>query len=188
MVFDFDDFGKDEVISDQCQTRDCRKELETLKKENPKFKVTLFAVPTKMTPQLLIWAKENEDWIELALHGWNHNDNYECSEWTYEQCTRFISDPSFLEHFTRGFKAPGWQISNMCYEALNDAGYWVADQEYNNERRPDDLPTYIVGDNSYHGHTWDCCGNGIIEDWDRLLEKVKKTQNFKFVSEVACEQ
>jgi hypothetical protein len=43
---------------------------------------------------------------------------------------------------TKGFKAPGWQISDACYRVLLDEGYWVADQKYNDERRPKALPVY----------------------------------------------
>ena len=176
MVVDFDDFGYD---------HDCRMELEKLKEINPKFKVTLFAVPTKMTIELLDWATENDYWVEIVQHGWDHHSNYECEKWTYEEALMAISKaaPYFP---TKGFKAPGWQISDETYHALRDNGYWVADQSYNDERRPSELKVYKGHDlpDNYHGHTWDCgCNNGIHEDWDNIAFKVKVGSNFKFVSE-----
>ena len=177
MIVDFDDFGEDCVISDQCQTRDCRKELEKLKEINPNFKVTLFAVPAKMTEELYGWAHKNKDWVELVQHGYFHNSNYECEKMTKEECL------DILRARFKGFKAPGWQISDGCYEAIKESGMWIADQAYNDERRPDDLPCYKVGEDSYHGHTWDCCGNGITEDWDNLVSAISDEDNFQFISE-----
>jgi hypothetical protein len=50
VIFDSDDFGCNHVISDQCQSHDCRDALLMLKEANPAFKVTLFAIPGEMTP------------------------------------------------------------------------------------------------------------------------------------------
>jgi len=175
-IVDFDDWGYD---------HDCRKELEKLKELNPHFKCTLFTVPAKTTLDMLCWARDNDYWVELAQHGWDHHDNYECSEWTYEECAKRLYDGVLLG--ATGFKAPGWQISDACYEALRDLGYWVADQHYNDERRPQGLKRYRVGENSYHGHTWDCgCNNGIYEDWDNICNFVREGDDFRFISEVAC--
>ncbi len=175
LIVDFDDFSEEHCPQE---------ELERLKKENPAFKVTLFAIPSRTTLLMLSWAKKNKDWVELAVHGWTHFSNYECANFTYEQCQEVLNRVRG-SGFVKGFKAPGWQISDGCYQALKDYGYWVADQHYNDNRRPKDLRVYYVGENSYHGHTWDCgCQNGIYEDWENILEKVKKAKEFKFISEV----
>ena len=175
-VFDFDDFGYD---------HDCRMELEKLKEINPKFKVTLFSVPAKLTIEMLDWADENDYWVELVQHGWDHHSNYECAHWNYEDASLYLhrAAPYFR---VQGFKAPGWQISDDTLLALKNYGYWVADQDYNDDRRPEGLKVFKTdparGD--YHGHTWDCgCNNGINEDWDNISYKVKITDKFEFVSE-----
>ena len=179
MIFDFDDWQ---------QEHDCRRELERLKEINPKFVVTLFAVPSKITLDMSVWYENHNEWVELAVHGWTHEPNTECENWTYEQCKEVITK-SFIKHdFVKGFKAPGWQISDGCYKALLEEGFWVADQHYNDDRRPKKLPVYFVGENSYHGHTWDCgCNNGIYEDWENIVKKVKEADNFKFISEIIHE-
>ena len=59
----------------------------------------------------------------------------------------------------------------------------MADQAYNDERRPKNLPVYIVGNNSWHGHTQNVCGNGIEETFEQLKKLVSETHVFKFVSE-----
>lgn len=187
MIFDSDDFGANHVISDMCQSHDCRDVLVELKAANPAFKATLFSIPGEMTMELGSWAIDNKDWVELAYHGFFHLSNYECEKITYDE---FANAMSLLENtlvndiFVKGFKAPGWQISNDVYEWLYDNDFWVADQAYNNDRRPKGLPVYLLNDDSYHTHTWNCVGNGVYELFDDLLEKVKQTDEFFFVSEV----
>lgn len=188
MIVDFDDFGMDHTISDMCRTRDCRKELDILKEANPDFKVTLFTVPAYTTLEILDWAKKNREWIELAVHGWDHHDNYECEDWSALTTeNRILKLP--MMGFKKLFKAPGWQIGDGVYKALEQHGWAVADQGYNNDRRPKDIPAYVIDatgayGESVHGHTWDCMGNGIEETLDQLIEKVKGAPKFYFVSEV----
>lgn len=187
MVFDSDDFGATHVISDMCQSHDCRDALLGFKKVNPNFKATLFAIPGEMTMELLNWSEDNNSWIELAYHGFFHTSNYECEKLTYEQFDELMHTSvthRVMHYFTKGFKAPGWQISNDIYRWLQEHNFWVADQAYNDDRRPKGLPVYKVGDNSIHTHTWNCVGNGVYELFDEISEKIKDVEDFKFVSEV----
>lgn len=190
MIFDSDDFGATHVISDMTQSHDCRDILMELKDANSKFKATLFSIPGEMTPELLRWGRANSDWIEYAYHGFFHESNYECEKLTYGQMDELMrgSVIRYVEpYFVKGFKAPGWQISDGVFSWLKDHGFWVADQVNNNERRPTDLPVYLVGDDSYHTHTWNCVGNGVYELFDDMLDKVINTEDFYFVSEVIHE-
>lgn len=190
MIVDFDDFGADHIISDMCRTRDCRKELLELKEVNPRFKCTLFAVPDHMTIDLLEWCKERRDWVELAVHGFSHSSNYECEKITYDEFDRKIDNhvrgKILRTYFQNGFKAPGWQISDDALMWLRKNGWWVADQNYNDERRPEGLKNYVIreGTPSHHGHVWNCCGNGIEETLETLKEQFAEVEEFKFVSEV----
>jgi len=210
LVCDIDDFGSNHIISDQCQTRDCREELDKLHYTNPKFKATLFAVPAEMTPELLEWCDANKGWVELAVHGWKHASNWECAEWTYKDMDKHMQKIRGWG-FVRGFKAPGWQISQGCYEWLLENGWWIADQEYNTARRPLGLSAYVndegkfrayvpamtgvgvnalgVGSfsqevNGLHGHTWTCCDNGIDDKFPMFQKAVAEAEDFKFISEL----
>lgn len=186
IVFDSDDFGTNHVISDMCQSHDCRDQLDKFHLTNPNFRATLFAIPGEMTPELLEWCEANKNWIELAVHGFFHQSNYECEKMTYEemswQMQRF--KPMIEISFVKGFKAPGWQISDACFEWLYDNGWWVADQSYNDTRRPPGLKVYKIEDSGLHTHTWDCVGNGIYELEDQIIDKIKNETEFKFVSEM----
>lgn len=206
-VFDSDDFGCNHVISPMTQSHDCRDILTSLHMANPNFKATLFTIPGEVTTEILGWATANRDWIELAWHGFYHRDNYECEKLTYAEFDKFMAgfQQIYGDFFVKGFKAPGWQISDDIYRWLSDNNFWVADQAYNNERRlklAPELKTYVNNDGKFyawpgttyhpeeiiipaiHTHTWDCVGNGVYELADSLLEQVKETKDWKFVSEV----
>lgn len=197
LVMEWDDFGADHFISDQCQSHDCRKALDDLHRLNPAFKATLFAIPGEMTPELLRWCRLNDSWIELAVHGIYHTSNYECEKMTYADFDTLIAsmEQTLNYNFVKGFRAPGWQISNDVYTWLLDHGWWVADQGYNDARRPKELSAYVHydGDNfkvngndvdAYHGHVWDVGWNGIYEDTEKVTRLVENTKEFKFVSEL----
>lgn len=190
ICFDSDDFGANHVISDMCQSHDCRDVLDQLHIINPNFKATLFAIPGEMTQELLNWCDANRSWIELAFHGFYHSSNYECEKIGYEDFDDLMTDFGEMidTYFVHGFKAPGWQISDEAFEWLYDHDWWVADQAYNNYRRPKKLNAYIIGENpdvtSIHTHTWNCVGNGVYELYDQLVEQTKDETEFRFVSEV----
>lgn len=186
IIWDADDFGANHVISDQCQSHDCRDQLDKFHIANPNFRTTLFAIPGEMTIELLNWCYTNNSWIQLAFHGFYHSSNYECEKMSYEDFDKQMTAFKMLygKYYVAGFKAPGWQISDDCYRWLKDHGWWVADQTYNNDRRPKELPVYIIGDNSQHFHTWDCVGNGVYELEEQILEQIKDETDFRFVSEM----
>lgn len=186
-VFDSDDFGCNHVISPITQSHDCRDILTSLHMANPNFKATLFTIPGEVTVEMLSWAAANRDWIELAWHGFYHRDNYECAEMSYEEFEAKMNgfQQLFGNFFVQGFKAPGWQIGDEVRRWLKDNGYWLADHVDNGQKRLEfPMKTYKVGENSVHTHTWDCVGNGVYELADSLLEQVKETKDWKFVSEV----
>lgn len=184
IIFDADDFGCDHIISDMCQSHDCRDVLVKFKEANPAFKATLFAIPAEMTIELVTWCSYQTDWIELAVHGIFHSSNYECEKMTYDNFDLGTKLSKLVGGFVKGFKAPGWQISDDIYKWLLDNDWWVADQDYNDQRRPKDLPVYKVGENSMHHHTWNCVGNGVYEQFDYIMDRIKGETDFRFVSEM----
>lgn len=171
MVFDFDDFHEHNHKYDR---------LWMLKEQRPDFRCTLFAVPGLGSDEF--WSAV-PDWVELAVHGWKHPDPYECAVWSYERMGRLLDEPVVGEFFVQGFKAPGWQISDACYQVLVERGWWVADQHLEDGRRPQGLPTYFYEDGNWHGHIQDVCGNGIEETWPSLQEAVRNAPSFEFASE-----
>lgn len=200
IVWDADDMGCNHIISDQCQSHDCRDKLDEFHYHNNNFKATLFAIPAEMTYELLNWCKANEQWIELAVHGVTHSSNYECAEMTYDEISEKMKfyKPMLDYYFVKGFKAPGWQISDDWYRWLLENDWWVADQSYNNDRRPKELKAYINDNGKFyvspsvewnplikglHYHVWDCVGNGVYELSDQIKADIANETEFKFVSE-----
>lgn len=159
------------VEADDFQDKYDRNGLEMLfywKAKYPKFKITLFTIPNKISDEMLDLLVYSS-WIEFAWHGWDHDSNYECWEWDYEK-TRALGHrlnqrgvPVYGERgaFKKIFKAPGWMITGdekgtgsgyplqrhnklsfdnqAVYKALMDMNYIVFDRHYNKQFRPDGL-------------------------------------------------
>ncbi|MEN3337127.1 MAG: hypothetical protein V7647_803 [Acidobacteriota bacterium] len=159
--------------------------LERLHDANPLFRMTAFAVPAYCTPAFLASLPE---WIECVPHGWDHGgpdcaNAREAEHWTYDQAIDVLL--SAPEGMARGWKSPGWQISDGTYLALHELGYWVADQHYNDHRRPEGIRFHCEGDGDHvHTHVQNVCGNGLEETFPALLERVRVAESFELVSEV----
>ena len=172
MVFDWDDFAEDNNRYDL---------LLQLKELRPDFRCTVFAVPA--LGSLAFWS-EVPEWIELAVHGWEHPSPYECASWSYGRMEALLDEPVVQEFFVEGFKAPGWQISDDCYRVLQERGWWVADHPENNLRRPVGLQCHVaLGRRHWHGHIQDVCGNGLEETFPAVLDLVREADSFEFLSE-----
>lgn len=177
MIVDFDDFHETNHRLDL---------LEQLHQANPAFRCTLFAVPGLGTD----WFWESvPEWCELAVHGYLHPDPYECTSWSVKRMEDAIATkpPQFVD----GFKAPGWQISDGCYAALHEAGWWVADHYDNDARRPGGIRTHVLSPTAssggdpghWHGHIQNVCGNGLEETFDVLIERVRDATSLELISE-----
>jgi hypothetical protein len=133
VILDLDDF---------CEEQHSLDLLFRLRGEIPGFRATLFTIP-KRSGLGFVKGIQELDWLDLVPHGYLHATSRECEHWTYEYSLQYLD---WVEHFgfTKGFKAPGWQISDGMYQALAERGYWVADQAYNDARRPPQLPAYTL--------------------------------------------
>lgn len=124
------------------------------------------------------------DWIDMIPHGFLHPTPREAEHWTYEEAYWYLEDFMY-RGFTKGFKAPGWQISDDTYRALVDLGYWVADQAYNNDRRPKALKAYILDSgNKIHGHIGHMGGHNTNEIEYLLPHILSLKGEFLFIKDV----
>ena len=176
MIFDTDDLHEGHDRLDL---------LLRLKEANPLFRMTAFAVPRLGSDA---YWESLPDWIELAMHGEYHGgpgcpDPREAEHWSYEKATEvLLAKPARM---VRVWKSPGWQISDGTYEALYDLGWAVADQHYNDHRRPIGLPVHCEGDGDHvHTHCHNVCGNGLEETFPYLLDRVRNATSFELISEV----
>ena len=176
------------VEADDFQDKYDRNGLEMLfywKAKYPKFKITLFTIPNKISGAMQILMSRNADWIELAVHGWDHDSNYECWSWDYDKAKALMErvknmgfvDGKTLEHhdFKKIFKAPGWTITDKysgyntdetlpihkdpqaVYRALQDLDFIIFDRHYDKPARPEGAKIVCVDCNPdiVHMHTWD---------------------------------
>jgi hypothetical protein len=175
VLVDFDDYCEDQNRLDL---------LGQLREINPAFRCTVFAIPARGSEEF--W-RSTPDWIELAVHGWEHPHPREAEAWTYEQASFVMAYCNEL--FAHGFKAPGWQISDDTYSALQARGWWVADHWENNQRRPIGqlshviAPDYATVGDHWHGHIQNVCGNGLEETFHILSERVATSETFDLISE-----
>ena len=178
MLVDFDDFCEYEHRLDL---------LHLLHDANPLFRCTLFAIPAKGSDTF--WDSVPE-WCELAMHGWVHPHPREAETWTYLEMLAVMERRP--ERFVKGWKSPGWQVSEGTYLALRDAGWWLADHYDNAARIPEGLRRHVISiaagngadPDHWHGHIPNVCGNGIAETFPVLLERVRQATEFHFMSEV----
>ena len=170
LTVDFDDFRDEDTALDL---------LWALKGVNPKFRYTLFAIPGLCSPETIASVP---DFCELAVHGWKHESNYECAQWTRRDIEELLVRN--LSRFCHGFKAPGWQISRECLECLADWGYWVSDRRRDDAIRPRMLRYDVEGDpTALHGHIQTKCENDIRRDWYTFFHAIRDAEVFHLVSE-----
>lgn len=161
-VLDFDDLT---------DTNNPLEPLLRLRERDSNFKVTLFAIPTRCSDQLLGSYDQHRDWIQLGVHGWRHA-RHECLGWTSEETQDKLAKALLIcPGFAKVFKAPNWEIDNETYAGCKAAGFAVADHIRNIEILPRGQANYIYnirlrgdGFTRLHGHIQPWAGTGLTED------------------------
>jgi len=154
--------------------------LYQIKAKVPNIKFNLFTIIGECSDNFIAEIKKI-DWIDMIPHGWRHDTSRECENWNYRESLDYLER---IDRYglTKGFKAPGWQISDGMYRALMEKGYWVADQAYNNERRSKELKAYLLDSpDKHHYHIKNVCGNGLGECFNEILNL---KGDFKFIKEL----
>jgi hypothetical protein len=172
IVFDLDDFYEDNHLLPV---------LRELYEATPGFKVNLFTVVGRCSRDWIEGMKGLAEWADLIPHGWTHETNFECSEWSKDDGLRYL-DKLEIYGLTKGFKSPGWQTSPGMYQALKERGYWIAEHHANKSKVPEGLRMYLLdGTERIHGHIQNVCGNGLIE---KLTTYQSLQGNFRFIREI----
>ena len=171
ILFDADDFCEDNNSLDL---------LFRIRSKVPGFKASLFTIPGLCSKEFIEEIKRIE-WIRMYPHGWLHTTPRECQAWSYQESKDYLEKIEPLR-LGKCFKAPGWQISDGMYQALLEKDYMVADQEYNNSRRPDKLKSYILDSpNKVHGHIGNMGGENA-NSLDKIFDTVVQLRgNFEFI-------
>lgn len=176
--------------------------LHELRRIYPDFKVTMFTIPGKSSLQWLKWVKKEYPWIEMAVHGTTHEDQ---SEWLVsgEKAMQKLILVYNRDVFCKGFKAPWWKISKDAYNALRNAGFWVATNKTNKFAKTKDplnykydaademLPDIHYGHpffDTWHGHVqslrqYTSKPNGLPDVFDTIKGAWDGQAKFGFISE-----
>lgn len=160
--------------------------LEMIRREIPDFKATLFTIMGRCSGTWLQAIEKQYPWLELVPHGWMHDTARECQGWSAEDMAYYLDRVEDLHPMVEpGFKAPGWQISDGCYQYLKLAGYWVADQAYNDARRPKEIKAYTLepagGFVKVHGHIGHMGGHNANE-LELIVESILKLKGCQFLT------
>ena len=177
------------------------------KAKYPNFKITLFTVPDR-TSDYLLSKLHSEEFAHFAMHGWNHESNFECYGWDYDKTMAYLDRLERCHWYDKIFKAPGGTITpdnngypagendpivkdkQAVYKALRDRDYIIFDRHYNKFVRPEGCKIVCVDCNPkiVHMHTWDTPGpanerNGFIRvEEDHGVPWDDKTE-FNFITE-----
>jgi|CXWL01.1.fsa_nt_gi hypothetical protein len=164
-----------------------------LKSLYPKFKVTLFTIPNRLSESGINLMKRNADWIEYAIHGWDHDQN-EVDSWDEKRCREVLDKCESLNIFTKGFKAPNWVSTDIMRRVLLERGYWSAEHHRDHEHAVgffSGLRIHCLCNRfAIHGHTWDLnnpdpsFNNGIRQLIEEQGMQFDDKTDFKFISEL----
>jgi len=196
-ILDFDDF----IIG-----RPGFELLQKLKEHYPDFKCTLFTLGFHLgiltrnvkLEKFKKWGqlvKENQDWIEIAPHGFSHikgemlETRKDRIEIIIKSIERIFDEFGF--NWIKVFKAPYWEISKEAEGVLKDMGYTLA-IDRNNPKIQSDIPVYVFNWSIHellpnypiikgHGHLAGS-NNGLERCLPNLL-KIPPNAQFKFISE-----
>jgi hypothetical protein len=151
-------------LDDFCESNNDFLLIVSLKKAVPGLKLNLFTIPGHCSNDFLKKIRQIE-WLRLYPHGCYHKTSRECQEWNYETSINWLIS---LEStgWIKLWKSPGWQTSDDLFKALLERDWIIADQEYNNERRPKNLRAYLLDSpNKWHGHIghWNAHNQNSLE-------------------------
>ena len=186
VIVDFDDFYDD-------YNRNALNYLFWIKAKYPKFKCTLFAIPGKMSREFINLIKPL-DWLQFAIHGWQHETNFEVRDWSNYQCNLYLDKAMEMDIFVKGFKAPGWEMTDIMRSVLEERGFWLAEHHKNHELTAKNFPHLkmycVCHEWCMHGHCWEMptedplYRNGIRQFIEEHGLPFDQNTNFHWISEI----
>ena len=152
----------------------------------PAFKVTFFVNPGHCSSDFL--KKVNQPWTELAYHCENHSGGFK--QWSKEEAKKYLLKYHTEYGFVKGFKAPGWKITQNIIDACKELDFWVAsintvpvkiDKKYYTCYKKGEGLSHLAEYTQYYGHLQ---SYNFHENLKELEEHCKEhNPTFKFISE-----
>ncbi len=173
IIVSFDDIYKN---------HDRWEEFKKIKEEIPEFKVTLFVI-TRDDKEY--WDSLKTDWTELVFHSYEHSGEW--LNWSVEEAEKQLKYYNELG-FAKGFKAPGWHMTENICKAINNLDFWVCtckNQKYIfKDKWITQAQRFKIYDN--YAELW---GHAQDVDFDIKIQRLKdyykvNKGTFRFISEV----
>lgn len=191
LILEFDDFHWK-------SPENCLDTIEKYVEAIPNIKINLFTSPKHTNLPIesnKLWCKRVKELInlgniKLAVHGLTHS-YIECSRLSLEETIKLLDDAQIYFNragleFTRVFRAPNWHINENTHNALVNKNYThiYSHTDFKHLTHPriktifynwnlkDDFncnDEVIIA----HGHTFNTCGNGIVETFDKVINFIK---------------
>ena len=158
-------------------------------KKFPKFKATFFVNPGQgpCTDEFL--KKINQPWTELAYHAENHSGGFK--NWTKEDAKKYLLKYYNEYGFVKGFKAPGWKITQNIIDACKELDFWVAsintvpvdiEKIYYTSFKKGEGLLYLKNYTQYYGHLQSYNFHENLKELEQHC--IENDPDFKFVSEM----
>ncbi len=176
---------KDFIVSfdDLYDGNDQWEQFLKLHDEIPELKVTFFVIASNLS--YTFWKKINQPWCELVYHSDEHTGNW--LTWSKEEAKDRLQFHQYF-NFAKGFKAPGWKMTQNIADAINELGYWGCvcnGYEFGiNKKWITERQGFLRTDSYFemYGHTQD----RDLHDKLYQIKEIAQTNEvqFKFISEV----
>jgi len=161
--------------------------FEDLHNKYPNFKVTFFVNPGQCSDEFLKMIKR--DWTELVYHAENHTGSH--MSWSKEEAKERLLKNHIEYGFVKGFKAPGWKITQNIIDACKELDFWIASLNtvilnhkkifYTRYKKGEGLSLH-KDYTEYYGHMQSYNFNENIKELDEYC--LNNKLDFKFVSEM----
>lgn len=190
--------NKDLIVSydDIYEGNDNWEEFEKLHQEFPELKITFFVITGGCSEEFL--KKIKQSWSQLVFHSWEHSGHWQ--KWSVEETKEWLLKYQSLG-FEKGFKAPGWKITENIIKACQELDFWICTPQtipvnvkqfwytYPKEglREYDKYDEFYdhIQHQHYDGAKWIEDKNVFFENLNKLKEYCRNNESsFKFISEV----
>jgi len=153
----------------------------------PKYKVTFFVNPGQCSPEFL--KKIKKPWTELVYHAENHTGSH--MKWSKEESKEKLLKYYDKHGFVKGFKGPGWRLSQNIIDACKELGFWIAsistipveiDKKFYTYYKKGEGLSHLPNYSQYYGHIQ---SHNFNENLKELEEHCNECDpEFRFVSEM----
>ena len=187
LIISFDD------IRESCDRWEA---FEKLFQEFPEIKVTFFVITEKSESEFFKKIKTKN--TELVFHSFEHSGHW--LDWTVEKAKEWLLKYQNFG-FEKGFKAPGWRLTDNIRIACKELGFWLCSSPtipvntkqywytYPQEgfREYDNYVEFYdhVEHQHYDGKQWIKDENVFFENLEKLKQYCRQNKiDFKFITEV----